>query len=60
MTMKLTIKNDDATRTALATSIEISADGQVRNPQAPVELAPGESKEFWIYQGRELKLEEKL
>jgi hypothetical protein len=65
MTMKVTIKNEDPTRTARVTCYDRSKGVEEGNIYFPThqrgeqtELLPGESKEFWIHSGRDLKVEE--
>lgn len=54
MTMRLVIKNEDHARTA---RVRVVDEGNPSYAQR-VDLAPGDSHEFWIYQGRKLEVEE--
>jgi predicted acyl esterase len=61
MTTRLTIKNDDASRSATTTLIDVGPDGARMSEgkaEAPVTLAPGESREVWIHKGRVVLVEE--
>lgn len=53
MTMRLTLKNEDQSRTARVTTLDV---GGAAN--TPAEIAPGETKDFWIHAGRTLTVEE--
>lgn len=57
MTMRLTIKNDDTSRTAVLKYVDTPS-GE-KKQEAAGELAPGESREFWIHSTRSLEVEEK-
>jgi hypothetical protein len=63
MTMKLTIKNEDLSRTAVVKTIDFNpADSDAsRNtlPTTETEITPGTAAEFWIHQGRKLDVMEK-
>ena len=60
MTMRITVTNEDSNRTAVAVVEDV-------RPLAPGEyvtayqreIAPGAKDEFWIHQGRRLRIEEK-
>lgn len=54
MTMRLTIKNEDQARTARVKVVDLGNPSYVPF----VDLEPGQSHEFWIHKGRELKVEE--
>jgi len=61
MTMRLTIKNEDGTRSATTTLIDVGPDGarlSEGKAEPPVTLAPGESREVWIHKGRVVLVEE--
>jgi hypothetical protein len=64
MTMRVTITNDDQTRTARVRvrDMQIGADGKhtgaCTENQAPTEIAPGASAEFYIHSSRDLVVEE--
>lgn len=55
MTMKLTIKNEDQTRTATVTSTDHSPSGTY---ETDVKLAPGEQRDFYVHVGRTLTVRE--
>lgn len=68
MTMRLTIKNEDQSRTAVVTTFDTPgriAGTEIRNPDAPdvwaaeTAIAPSESAEFWIHSGRMVRVTEK-
>jgi hypothetical protein len=61
MTMRLTIKNEDPNRSAATTLIDVGPSGariSEGKAEAPVTLAPGESREVWIHSGRVVLVEE--
>ena len=58
MTMRITVKNEDTSRTAVVKQLE----GPEFSPTlaGTSEIKPGESAEFWIYVGRKLDVSEKV
>ncbi len=56
MTMRITIKNADETRTARVTAVDGGV--PVGGGAARVDLAPGQSNDFYIHEGRTLAIEE--
>lgn len=64
MTMKLTIKNEDSTRSARVRTrmLHVNADGShsgaTSDQGPPVELAPGASGEFWVHRNQDILVEE--
>jgi hypothetical protein len=73
MTMKLTIKNEDASRTAVVKTIDLKLVQDPANPggmhvpdpdqpgtvASTAEIAPGATAEFWIHNGRKIDVTEK-
>lgn len=64
MTMKLTIKNEDAARTARVHQRELAIDatgkhtGACSEPTPPTDIPPGGEASFYIYTNRDLRVEE--
>jgi hypothetical protein len=52
--MRLKIENCDAHRTAVVMTVD---NGAYQGPA--IEIPPGEAKEFWIHNGRQLQIDEK-
>lgn len=64
MTMRITVKNEDASRIATITPVDVSQDANFNRTDSKVrgtsqDLAPGESAEFWIHKSRDLEIVEK-
>ena len=58
MTMRITVTNTDTSRACRVTTQEINAETKEKKANPSVEIAPGETKEFWIYQARDALVEE--
>lgn len=64
MTMRLTVKNEDETRTARVRVRDFVSGPDGKHTGAcvehtpPRELGPGESADFWVHSGRDLVVEE--
>jgi hypothetical protein len=65
MTMRLTIKNEDQSRTAVVKTIDTPSNVSTEYADKPdveaatAEIAPGQTAEFWIHNGRKLDVTEK-
>lgn len=58
MTIKVSVKNDDSRENAIIEAVAVSA-GTVRdNPGAPKQLKGGESAEFHVHSGQDLRISE--
>lgn len=55
MTMRITIKNEDQTHSAIVTTIDKGLESPF---ETDTTLAPGEQKEFYIYEGRFVRIKE--
>lgn len=59
MTMRVFVRNADATRRARLRTVDFSpADSSVMRTADLAELAPGEEREVWIHAGREIVVSE--
>lgn len=62
MTMRLTIKNEDETRTATIEVVDyypVDEAGTSRSEPTLVEIPPGETREQWIHGGRKIVVRER-
>ena len=61
MTTRVTIKNEDATRTVIVTMMDRDANNaKVAREHSRQKIEPGDTKDFVVYDGRSLTVEEEL
>lgn len=58
MTMKIKITNEDKSRSARIQQRSRGADGEMKSEATATTIAPGETGEAWLHNGRDVQIEE--